>query len=530
MVEMKSKYRRWGRALVTVLAAALAGIAGSGITPVSAVAGDGAVVRTDSGPVRGTDAAGYRSFQGIPFAAPPVGELRWRSPRPPEPWSRVRDATKPGNRCAQGPSISPPSTEEDCLYLNVTTPAGKGRPKPVMVWLHGGGLSYGAGSEFDAHRLAAGGDVVVVTINYRLGLFGFLGYPGLAGSGGFGLEDQQAALRWVQRNAAAFGGDAGNVTLFGHSGGAIAVCGQLTSPSARGLFHRAIMQSGSCALDWPENGITNGIPAGSAWLPLAEVQENGAALAAAKGCPDPATAVDCLRRLPVADLLPDPRSVVLTSPAFGNGILPADPERALAEGRFNRVPVMSGSTRDEQRLQAAFLPQPFSEEQYQRLLGTVFGDQAARIAAEYPSGSLGSPALAWAAVSTDRVWSCNQLVDDKRLARWTPTYGYEFADRQAPTFFPFPTDLPSGAYHSSELGYLFDQAGPPLTFTPEQQYLAGQLIRYWSRFAATGDPNDQGLPHWPRMRGSNVQSLAPGAIRSADLSAVHRCDFWSTVR
>lgn len=183
----------------------------------------GAVVITDTGPVLGAIAEGYRLFQGIPYAAPPVGELRWAPPQPVVPWSAPRDGTKPGNVCAQLPSPAADITseQEDCLYLNVTAPDAPA-PLPVMVWIHGGTGANGAGSYFDPHRLALGGDVVVVTLNYRLGIFGAFGYPGLDGSGTFGLADQQAALRWVQRNIAAFGGDPGNVTLFGESYGALA--------------------------------------------------------------------------------------------------------------------------------------------------------------------------------------------------------------------------------------------------------------------------------------------------------------------
>jgi para-nitrobenzyl esterase len=217
-------HRHWMRAVLAVTVVGV--VAGSPGTAADGTHSGGAIVRTDSGPVRGAVTPEYRTFQGIPFAAAPVGELRWRSPQPPQRWSHIRDATRPGNRCAQGAGAGTPSVHEDCLYLYVTTPrsTGHGRLRPVMVWLHGGGSSYGTASEFGAHRLAVGGDVVVVTTNYRLGVFGFFGHRTLADSGGFGLEDQQAALRWVRHNAAAFGGDPGNVTLFGESGGAFDVC------------------------------------------------------------------------------------------------------------------------------------------------------------------------------------------------------------------------------------------------------------------------------------------------------------------
>ena len=518
------------RGLAAVIVAA--GVAGAVMLtpPAAGASGGGAVVWTDAGPVRGTVTEDSRTFQGIPFAAPPVGALRWRPPQPSPAWTQVRDATRPGDRCAQAQNIGPASESEDCLYLNVATPrpGGRSRPRPVIMWMHGGGNAFGAGSDVDARRLAVGGDVVVVTANYRLGVFGFLGHPLLRDSGAFGLEDQQAALRWMRRNAPAFGGDPGNVTLAGHSGGAFDTCAQLTSPSARGLFHRAIMESGSCSTSWPRNGVNPGTSAGSPWRPLAEAEAEGTALATRLGCASPASQVDCLRGIHVSQLLAATQSDDLPAVAFGNRILPERPDQALAAGRFSRIPVMSGTTRDEQRLATAFLPQAFTEEGYQQLLSDAFGDRAPEVALRYPSSASGSSAVAWAAVATDRVWSCTQLTADRRLATRTPTYAYEFADRGAPTQFPFPPGLPPGAYHASELAYLFDLPGFVPAFTPAQQELADQLIRYWGQFAATGDPNGVGSPTWPRFRSATAQSLAPDAIRQTNFADEHNCDFWAT--
>jgi para-nitrobenzyl esterase len=438
------------------------------------------------------------------------------------PWTGVRDATTPSARCAQAPGGGTPSTDEDCLYLNVTTPNTPGR-KPVMVWVHGGGRSYGAGADTDPTRLAVKGDVVVVTINYRLGVFGSFAHPDLAGGGAFSLEDQQAALRWVRRNATAFGGDPNRVTLFGESSGGFDVCGQLTSPGARKLFQRVIIQSGTCATDWPANGVIHTQPAGSPWLSLAESRSHGADLAAQHGCAD----VECLRRLPAADLIPQDNLTMITRMTYGTEVLPTRPDQALASGAFHRVPVLAGHTRDEGRLMAAFVPRPFTEETYRSLLVEAFGDGASRVAAEYPSDAFGSPVLAYAQVVTDRVWVCGHVVDHRAMARHTTVYGYEFADRTAPTgWFEFPPDLPPGAFHSSELPYLFDPVGFPGTLDPAQTALADQLIAYWSRFAATGNPNGGDLPSWQAFHGANAQSLAPGAIAQVDVAAEHNCTFW----
>lgn len=491
------------------------------LTTSVAEAGESPVVRTDSGPVRGVITSEYRSFQGIPFAAPPVGDLRWRPPRKPEPWTAVRDATKPGPRCAQGEGLgSAPSDTEDCLYLNVIGPATPtSKPRPVMVWVHGGGFTFGAGSDYDLKRLALGGDVVVVSVNYRLGAFGFFGHPELGrDSGVFGLEDQQAALRWVQRNARAFGGDPRNVTLFGESAGGMSTCAQLTSPSAAGLFHRAIIQSGPCTLSWPAGGFFPGMPAGTAYRPRADVEKDGAAVAAKLGCAD----VACLRRLPVKDLV----NVQLASPAFDSAVLPEDPAAALRAGRFARVPLLTGVTRDEARLFVSLFPgHPFTEEHYQELLRSGFGDKAPLVAAEYPSAKHGGPAMAFADAMTDRIWGCPEVEAQQLLSTRTRTFGYEFADRDAPALFPAPSGMRSGASHGSELAYLSDLVGSPVELKPGQQKLAAQMIQYWTRFARTGNPNGEGLPKWRST--PKVQSLAPGKIAPVDLAAVHNCGFWA---
>jgi para-nitrobenzyl esterase len=206
---------------IKAVAVVIAGLAGAGLLPAtSAAAGghDAGVARTETGLVRGSVAGPVRVFDGIPYATPPVGALRWQAPRPAASWPGVRDATRPGDRCAQNPSPvagTAGSTSEDCLYLNVTTPVSTRRALPVLVYLHGGGLTSGAGSDLEPRRLATREQVVVVTLNYRLGVFGFFGAPGLTGSGTFGLQDQQAALAWVRRNITGFGGDPHNVTLFG---------------------------------------------------------------------------------------------------------------------------------------------------------------------------------------------------------------------------------------------------------------------------------------------------------------------------
>ncbi|MCP2197060.1 carboxylesterase/lipase family protein [Lentzea flava] len=494
------------RLLTTAIAAALA----FGATqPPAQADGDGRVVHTDKGLVAGTVTSTYRTFGNIPFAAPPLGENRWRDPQPVTPWQGVRDATKPSPDCAQTPQLNQPSSEnEDCLYLNVTTPAGRShKPRPVMVWIHGGGFVSGAARLYDARWLATKNDAVIVTINYRLGVFGFFGYPGLPGSGTFGLADQQAALRWVQRNARAFGGDARNVTIFGESAGGLSVCAQLASPPAAGLFHKAVIQSGACALTAPDQQRPGTFT--TLWRPRAEVEKTGAAQPL--GCQD----IACLRALPVTTLLRVHN--VFAFPAYDSRVLPVDPAVAQKTGRVHRVPTMVGSTHDEATLFMALIePAPVPDAQYRSRVSALFGEKNAdAIVARYPLNGNGDARDELAAALTDHSWACPTQDTRDGLARRMPVSGYEFADPQAPVVFPLPPSFPGGyrAYHASELAYLFDFGA---TLTPAQQRLSDYLIAAWGRFARTGDPG------WR----AEVQSLAPGAVRPADFAKDHQCGFW----
>lgn len=381
-----------------------------------------------------------------------------------------------------------------------------------------------------------------MTLNYRLGIFGTFGYPGLEGSGGFGLEDQQAALRWVQRNAAAFGGDAGTVMLFGESYGALATTAQLTSPSADGLFQRAAVQSDLTLHDYPAGTIAPGSPAlPSLWASTRELEELGASLAPELGCPDPAT-LTCLRALPAAALLP--LSQVFTRYGYGNAVLPEDPSAALRAGRFHDVPVLAGATRDEHRLYtAAFYDlagAPVTEQSYAQLLAEAFGPAAADVATRYPLSDYPSPSLAWSAVVTDRLWATAIHEQFGLLSARVPTFAYEFADPDAPPVVEFPPGFPPGAHHSSEVFYQFDAAGggefagTAGEFSALQRALAGQLNSYWAAFARTGDPNAAAAaPPWPSFgEGGHVQSLAPGpdGIGPVDYPAEHHLDFWAALR
>jgi para-nitrobenzyl esterase len=505
-----------------------------------AVAADGPVVTTTAGAVRGSETETYRRFLGIPYAAPPVGERRWTAPEPAAAWSGVREATAQSADCAQAvtPGLANPKSrfDEDCLYLNVVTPriARSHRPVPVMVWVHGGGFSNGSGSDYDARRLAVTGHVMVVTINYRLGIFGFFGLPGLEGSGVFGLEDQQAALRWVRRNALAFGGDPRNVTLFGESAGAMSACAQLVSPSAKGLFDKVILQSGSCIQAWPKSMIWPGADAFSQFVPVEEVRSLGVDTARKVGCAG-AVAIDCMRRVSVADLI---KAWPLSRPAYGGSVLPRDPAEMLRLGEINRAPLIWGTTRDEWRASiGSYLnTHTLTADQYESFLRDAFGQRAGDVEAQYPPSADGSPGLAWAAVSTDNAWSCPTLTSVQLASRRTTVFTYEFADRDAPNpAYTVPPGFQLGAAHATELAYLFDLAGHRATLKPDQERLSQTMMRYWSRFAATGNPNGSGLPKWAPYRveaAAQVESLGPsgGGIGPVDFVARHHCDFWQTIK
>lgn len=411
------------RALGTlVLMVAMIGLPSA--APLTASAAGDAVVVTDAGKVRGTEANGVQAYQGIPYAAAPVGERRWRAPQHVTPWAGVRDATRPGAVCPQ-PGMAGIQGSEDCLFLNVWKPQ-QARDLPVLVFVHGGGFTTGAGSLYDPSRLVARGNIVV-TVNYRLGMLGFLAHPGARdlATGNFGLADQQAALRWVQRNAAVFGGDARRVTLWGQSAGAFSTCAQLVSPSARGLFQQAITQSGPCANDF---------------LPLATALRRGAENASALGC----QTVECLRGKPFQEVaalsrIPDrvDRRVADRDwlPVAGTPVVPFQPLVAQRLGLAAAVPIIQGGTKDEAR---GFVGgryddrgRPVTADQYPGIVRDLYGPSADKVLAEYPAARYPSPSLALAQVLTDEgkfVGACSLLPTNDLMARRAPVYAFEFAE------------------------------------------------------------------------------------------------------
>jgi para-nitrobenzyl esterase len=518
--------------IALILASAGAAGVGPRVATAAPSADDAPIVTTAAGAVRGAAAAGVYAFRGLPYAAPPAGNLRWQPPRPPVAWNGVRDATAFAPNCPQSPF--PPTigvADEDCLYLNVYTPDldRRGGGRAVLVWIHGGGFTSGAGRDYDPTKLAAEG-IVVVTINYRLGALGFLAHPALASSpggpaGNYGLMDQQAALRWVQDNIRGFGGDPHNVTIAGESAGGLSVLAHLVSRGSRGLFDRAIVQSGSFALTQ---------------RPLAVAEANGEAFASSAGCTNQTAA--CLRNLSVADLLSNVPFSAPEAMAVDGQVLTESVGTALAGGRFARVPILNGTNHDEERLILAlglalnggtYVPVqvPVPAESYQQEIASALGvpdARAAAIAAEYPTSAYASPTLAFSALLGDANFACTALQMDQWAAQRVPTFAYEFNDDAAPLFVPLMLDPPA-ATHTSELPYLFDLPGAPVqvTLSPDQAVLAARMRAAWASFAANGDPSSKAL-RWPALEDrARVMSLVPPQPQvDMSFASRHHCSFW----
>ncbi|WP_328648805.1 carboxylesterase family protein [Amycolatopsis sp. NBC_00348] len=488
-------------------------------------------VGTTSGQVHGLATASAREFLGVRYALAPTGERRWTAPQPAPAPAGVVDATRPGARCSQGTQAA--GTSEDCLFLNVTTPRDQapGERLPVMVWWHGGGYTSGSGADYDAQRLASRGHVVVVTVNYRLGVFGYLGLPGLAGSGNFGFADQLAATHWAKDNAAAFGGDPGNLTVFGESAGGMSACALLTSPQAAGLVQRVAISSGSCFLNWPAGGLFPGVPAQTPYTSLATDQADGVVTANQLGCTG-SGALQCLRRLPADKLLPV-STAFSDHLAYGTDLLPENPPDAVRAGRIARIPVLSGGNHDEARsfMGGAAMADPSSitEATYPQLVRAAFGVRAADVLREYPLQRFPTPVEAFSTVITDAAWSCPTLAGNQALARTTKVFPYEFAESHAPNVNQVNVPgMAQGAAHATDTPYLFDLGGKNLLTDPAQARLGERMVGYWSGFARTGTPAAPGAADIVpgTATSTSVLSLTAAGGNVVDSGSDHHCGFW----
>jgi para-nitrobenzyl esterase len=458
-----------------------------------------------------------RAFLGIPYAAPPTGARRWRPPAAVEAWSTTRDATSVGPACPQLHVPDYARADEDCLTLNVWVPDGGAPRKPVLVWIPGGAFVEGSGGYllYDGARLAAREDAVVITMNYRVGALGFLASKelarelGRAASPSYGLLDQRAALQWVQRNAVSFGGDPTRVTIFGQSAGAFSVCAHLAMPASRGLFARAVMQSGSCA--------------DTLYVGAHEAEEQGQRFADALGCHD----VDCLRSKDVAALLralPLKRSFILPpgtswGPVVDGIELPLVPLDALRSGRSAKVPVLIGWNRDE-GFSHAWMFDAVTTAERDGMVRDLFGEAAVvPVAERYARGSVKEAVID---IITDGGFVCQARRAARALvSQGSPVYGYEF--RRA---FANPKLHAAGATHSVELWFLFGNEEAGIGLAPEEQPLSHAIMDAWGRFARTGDPAAADL-RWPRYTADRDEIAVLDLPSSTAFGVKHDvCDFW----
>ena len=484
-------------------------------------------LRIDSGPISGTADGDMRTYLGIPYAAPPVGALRWRPPQPVAAWKDVRPCTEFGPACPQPRQNPNGNYSEDCLTLNVWTSAKKpGARLPVMVWIHGGAFNFGASSlpEYHGANLARRG-VVVVTLNYRLGPLGFLVHPALNGesargvSGNYGLLDQIAALKWVRSNIAAFGGAPGNVTIFGQSAGSRSVSLQLLSPLSKGLFARAIAQSGGPII-------------GSEYLSpdfkgdMAAVSRMGQELAKRLGCADASDAIAAMRTKSAEEVVAAAAcstSVFETglffAPVFDGAVLPKDPAVTFLAGRQHRVPVITGSTRNEGTL--------YLKDEKELTLARYEAFLRARFGLETPAALAMFPAKDDDAVraAIDRVISVGANAQPARfVARMAAKAGRKAFLYQ---FTRVPGTMMArqlGAFHGVDLAYMFGNMAEADGYNAMDVELSRQMMTYWVNFAKTGDPNGPGLPVWPTQKSETHMEFGD-TVRTGTGLYRDACDF-----
>ncbi len=466
------------------------------------------VVDATAGKIKGElldEASGLRAYRGIPFAAAPVGDLRWKAPQPAAKWAGELDATRFGNICPQLPLLAMmtgeplPDSSEDCLFLNVWTNAEPGAKRPVMVWIHGGGLTLGWSNQaqYEGSEMAKRG-VVLVSVNYRLGPLGYLAHPALTQesgtSGNYGFLDQLAALEWVQANIEAFGGDPGNVTIFGESAGGTSVHALVASPQAEGLFHKAIAQS-------PWLTETNIAHATKSTELVTSNESQGVAFIAKAAGKEGAT-LDEMRQIPASQLVQSSAQGYQVAMTTGNSFMPESSEARFRSGSYNRVPMIVGTNRNEGTMFMASMPLG-TRQAFEGLIAASFKAEAPKIAALYPSSSDDELKTQVDQYITD-AWflrgSRNMLNGASQAG--SPVYQYHFVR-------PSPANPAWGAHHAAELGYVFNTL-------PEEGYekvdagIADAMIRYWVQFATTGDPNVEGLPSWPAYDAGSQQHLEIG--------------------
>jgi para-nitrobenzyl esterase len=502
----------------------------------SSAAPDPTHVQLADGEIRGSIKGASRQFLGIPYARPPTGELRWKAPQKPVPWTAPLEAKAFGKRCAQLANTTlqnPASNDEDCLHLNVWTPSPVPLTQlPVMVWIHGGGNVNGSAAEtvpflntgvfYSGEFLAGNHNVIVVTINYRLGLFGFFAHPELAAegvAGNQGLLDQRFALQWVHDNIARFGGDPSKVTIFGESAGSQDVCLHVASPGSRDLFHRVIGQSGGCT---------------TFLRTRAEAEAVATSVATELGCAGPGQ-LACLRGKTAMALLEDPAIRTPTGDGFGpnvdGAVIPDQPRTLYDAGQIAKVPYLLGSNTDEGTLFVLGATITTAED-YRMALTARFGAGAGAVEAQYPYDAFagGLPSQGVAALA--------RAFGDSALVCTTFDTALRVREAGAPVYlynFDIPVDLSDvrpelvlGATHGAELTYVF---GTSPVFTAEERAASARIQRYWTSFARTGDPNGSSDLLWPARTASQDLRVNFELLQTTIITdfRTEKCAFWRGV-
>lgn len=499
-----------------------------------AIATDTLTVKTVDGPVTGMTSKGVDAWLGLPYAAPPVGSLRWHPPQPVKSWTIPVKANALSASCPQNDNLGQfarAGGNEDCLYLNVYRPSemhALAEKLPVFVWIHGGALQVGQGGDYDPSRLVREGKAVVVTLNYRLGVLGFLSESSLDAesneSGNYGLMDQQVALRWVQQNISSFGGDPSDVTISGESSGGNSVMAHIAAPGSAGLFQHVVAMSGS--------GIMSRHPAFGAPRPLDVAREAGKGFARAVGCEDGDSA--CLRAIPTKRILDVQAPFMLNEFIIDGKTLPVHPADAFQAGRINHATLISGSTRDEGRFFVA-LPELITgkvldEKDYPQWIASQYGETLKpKVLAEYPVRNYDNASEAFAAASTDSMFSCPARAMNRALSDKIPVYAYEFSERTAPSYLD-PVSFPLLAAHTFELAYIFPgfHGGSDIQtkLNPEQEKLSAEMVSYFSRVAKMPSRERD----WPRFnpQSDNFMTFAlpKSQVISGRFTDAHHCAFW----
>jgi para-nitrobenzyl esterase len=469
------------------------------------------VVKLDSGPISGTagQSAEVRVFKGIPYAAPPVGELRWRPPQPVKSWEEVRKADQFGPRCLQAAQPNSQPVSEDCLYANVWTAAQKtSERRPVIVWSYGGGFTGGSGSlpSYDGEEFAKKG-VVFVTYNYRLGVFGFFAHPELTkesghnASGNYGMMDLVGMLKWVHNNIQAFGGDPKRVTIMGESAGAILVATLVGSPEGKGLFQHAIAESGA----YMGLGIAK-------MTTLAQAEENGKKIATSVG----ASSLADLRAKSADDLFKSARG-----PAgliVDGWYIPEDHQKTFRSGHQNDVEILVGSNKDEGTF---FQRGPATADAFTKQVRQRYGDQSNAFLALYSADSDADAAKSQLSSMRDELAWHQRLWALQTLKKGHKAYVYYFTHEPPAA----PGQPWRGATHTAEIPYVFHIPGK--LWTAEDSKLSDTMLSYWANFAAKGDPNAKGLPQWPVFQPnafSFVLGELPGPGQAPDVDRLQFFD------